>query len=134
MARLSSVFLIVMCCARSPRPPSLLSSFAQSSLSLFAMPKVYSRNEVGAIVHAVSNRALSDHTAKNFYGNANYAKTFLQGIVMNVFDRHAPGGMYAVLKLTVRLQDALQRTCARSQIQEGCCPLTALHPRAGSGR
>jgi len=26
------------------------------------------RNEVGAIVHAVSNKVLSDHTAKNIFG------------------------------------------------------------------
>jgi hypothetical protein len=50
------------------------------------MPKVDPRNEVGAIVHAVANRVLSDHTAKNIYGNVNYAKTFLQGTVVNVFD------------------------------------------------
>ena len=31
------------------------------------------RNEVGAIVHTVANRALSDHTAKNIFGNVNYA-------------------------------------------------------------
>ena len=117
-----------------PNPPSLLSSFALSSLSLFVMPKVDPRNEVGAIVHAVTNKVLSDHTAKNIYGNVNYAKTFLQGTVMNVFEGHAPGGKNAVWKLTVRLQDARRRTCAQSQIQEGRCPSTALHPRAGSGR
>jgi len=80
-------------------PNPLLSSFAQSSLSLFAMPKVNPRNEVGAIIHAISNRVPGDH---------------------------------AVWKLTVRLQDAHRRTCTRSQIEEGCCPSTALHPRAGS--
>ena len=63
-------------------PNPLLSSFARSSLSLFAMPKVDPRNEVGAIVHAVSNRVLSDHTTKNIYGNVNNAKTFLQGTVI----------------------------------------------------
>ncbi len=31
------------------------------------------RNEVGAIIYAVANRALSDHTAKNIFGNVNYA-------------------------------------------------------------
>ena len=56
------------------------------------MPKVDPRNEVGAIVHTVSNRVLSDHTAKNIYGNVNYAKTFLQGTVVNVFGGCAPGG------------------------------------------
>ena len=40
------------------------------------------RNKVGAIVHAVANRALSDHTAKNIFGNVNYAKYFLQGTVV----------------------------------------------------
>ena len=97
MARPSSVFLIVMlCCALNIPPPLLLSSFARSSLSLFVMPKVDPRNEVGAIVHAISNRVLSDHTAKNIYGNVNYAKTFLQGTVMNVFDGRAPRGKNAV--------------------------------------
>jgi hypothetical protein len=69
-------------------------------LSLFAMPKVNPRNEVGTIVHAVSNRVLSDHTAKNIDGNLNYAKTFLQGTIINVFDGRTPGGN-AVWKLTV---------------------------------
>jgi hypothetical protein len=105
MARPSSIFLIVMCCARYPPTPRLLSSFRASSVSsLFAMPKVDPRNEVGAIVHAVSNRVLSDHTAKNIYGNVNYAKTFLQGTVMNVFDGRAPGGKNAIWKLTVNFE------------------------------
>ena len=101
MARPISFLLIVMFALISPHPP--LSSFAQSSsvLSLFAMPEVDPRNKVGAIIHAISNRVLSDHTAKNIYGNVNYAKTFLQGTVMNVFEEHAPGGKNAVWKLTV---------------------------------
>ena len=44
------------------------------------------RNEVGTIVHAIANRALSDHTAKNIFGNVNYAKHFLQGTVVGFFD------------------------------------------------
>jgi hypothetical protein len=68
---------------------------------MFAMPKVGPRNEVGAIVHTVSNRVLSNNTAKNIYGNINYAKTFLQGTVINVFDGRTPGGKNAVWKLTV---------------------------------
>ena len=55
------------------------------------MPKVDPRNKVGAIVHAVSNIILSDHTTKNIYGNVNYAKTFLQGTVMNVFHERVRG-------------------------------------------
>jgi len=113
-------------------PNPLLSSFAQSSLSLFAMPKVNPRNEVGAIIHAISNRVPGDHATKNIYGNVNYAKMILQGTVVNLFGGRAPGGKNAVWKLTVRLQDAHRRTCTRSQIEEGCCPSTALHPRAGS--
>ena len=62
------------------------------------------RNEVGAIVHAVANRALSDHTAKNIFGNVNYAKHFLQGTVVGFFDGRAPGGKNAVWKLTVDFQ------------------------------
>ena len=65
------------------------------------MPKVDPRNEVGAIAHAISNRVLSNHTAKNIYGNVNYAKTFLQGTVVNVFDGRAPGGKNVIWKLTV---------------------------------
>jgi len=68
------------------------------------MPKVNLRNKVGAIVHAISNRVLSDHTAKNIYGNINYAKTFLQGTVVNVFDGRAPGGKNAIWKLMLNFE------------------------------
>ena len=64
------------------------------------MPKVNPKNKVGAIVHTISNRVLSDHTAKNIYGNVNYAKTFLQGTVMLFFDRRTPGMKNAIWKLT----------------------------------
>ncbi len=56
---------------------------------------------MGAIVHTVSNRVLSDNTVKNIYSNVNYAKTFLQGTVINVFDGRTPGGENAVWKFTV---------------------------------
>ena len=65
------------------------------------MPKVDLRKEVGAIVHAVLYRVLSDHAAKNIYGSVNYAKTFLQGTIVNVFDGRAPGGKNAIWKLTI---------------------------------
>ena len=92
-----------MCCAHLHPPPAPPPSlfFLNEVLSLFAMPKVDPRNEVGTIIHAVLNRVLSNHTAKNIYGNVNYAKTFLQGTVINVFDGHTPGGENAVWKLTV---------------------------------
>ena len=68
-------------------------------LLLFAMPtKVDGRNEVGAIVHAVANRVLSDHTVKNIIGNVNYSKHFLQGTLVGVFDGRAPGEKNAVWK------------------------------------
>ena len=74
-------------------------------LSLFAMPtKVDGRHEVGAIVHAVANRVLSDHTAKNIIGNVNYSKHFLQETVVGVFDGRTPGGKNAVWKLTVNVE------------------------------
>jgi hypothetical protein len=82
-------------------PPPLSSFQSSSVLSLFAMPKVDPWNKVGAILHTVSNRVLNDHTPNNIYGNINYAKTFLQGTVVNVFDGRAPGGKNAVWKLTV---------------------------------
>jgi len=119
MAHPSSVFLIVMCCAQYPPTPPLLSSFRASSVvsSLFAMPKVDPRNEVGAIVHAVLNRVLSDHTAKNIYGNVNYDKTFLQGTVVNVFDGHAPGGKNAIWKLTVDFEMPSKIQCLESNLR-----------------
>ena len=83
-------------------PPSSLSSIVLSSL--FAMPKKDPRDEAGTIVHAVANRVLSDHTAKNIFGNVNYAKHFLQGSVVGAFDGRAPGGKNAVWKLTVDFQ------------------------------
>ena len=82
-------------------PNPLLSSFARSSLSLFAMLKVDPRNEVGAIVHAISNRVLSNHAVKNIYGNINYAKMVLQGTIVNDFDGRVPGGKNSIWKLTV---------------------------------
>ena len=62
------------------------------------------RNKVGAIVHAVANRALSDHTAKNIFGNVNYAKHFLQGTIVGVFNGHTPGGKNVIWKLMVDFQ------------------------------
>ena len=56
---------------------------------------------MGAIVHAVTNRVLSNHTAKNIFGNVNYAKHFLQGTVVGFFDGCALGGKNAVWKQTV---------------------------------
>ena len=80
-----------MSCVVLKLPPQPLHIFLR--LSLFVMPtKVDGRKEVGAIVHAVANRVLSDHTAKNIFGNVNYSKQFLQGTVMGVFDGRAPGG------------------------------------------
>ena len=52
---------------------------------------------MGAIVHAVANRALSNHTGKNIFGNVNYAKHFLQGTIVGFFD----GRKNAIWKLTV---------------------------------
>jgi len=103
MARPSTIafFLIVMCFAQYLPHPLLLSSFQASSVSSLFATQVDPRNEVGTIVHAISNRVLSDHTAKNIYGNVNYAKTFLQGAVVNVFDGHTSGGKNAIWKLMV---------------------------------
>jgi hypothetical protein len=58
--------------------------------------KIDGKNEVGAIAHAVANRVLSDHTAKNIFGNVNYSKHFLQGTVMGVFNGRALGGKNAI--------------------------------------
>ncbi len=76
-------------------PPPPLSLLFEGSIVIVCDAKGHPRNEVGTIVHAVSNRVLSDHTAKNIYGNVNYAKTFLH------FDGRTPGGKNAVWKLTV---------------------------------
>jgi hypothetical protein len=50
------------------------------------MPRVDPRIKVGVIVHAISKIVLDNHTAKNIYGNVNYAKTFTQGTIVNVFN------------------------------------------------
>jgi hypothetical protein len=60
------------------------------------MPKVDPSNEVGAILHAIVNRVLSNRTGRNIYGNVKYAKTFIQGTVMNVFNGCMPRGGNAV--------------------------------------
>jgi hypothetical protein len=59
------------------------------------------RDKTGTIIHAVTNRVLSDHTAKNIYGNVNYCKYFMQGTVVDVFNGRAPGGKNAIWKLMV---------------------------------
>jgi hypothetical protein len=59
------------------------------------------RDKTGTIIHAVANRVLSNHTAKNIYGNVNYCKYFMQGTVVDVFNERAPGGKNAIWKLTV---------------------------------
>jgi hypothetical protein len=59
---------------------------------MLATLKVNPRNEVGVIVHVVSKILPCDHTAKSNYGNVNYAKTFIQGTVLNVFDKCMAGG------------------------------------------
>jgi hypothetical protein len=66
--------------------------------------KVDGRNKVGAIVHAVANRVLRDHTAKNIFGNVNYSKHFLQGTVVGVFVGRVLGGKNAVWKLMVNFE------------------------------
>ena len=86
-----------MSCVVLKLPPHPLRIFLK--LSLFATPtKVDGRNKVGAIVHAVANRVLSDHTVKNIFGNVNYSKHFLQGTVVGVFNVRAPGGKNAIWK------------------------------------
>jgi hypothetical protein len=69
-----------------PPPPSLLLPYCPW------LPKANPRNEVGVIVHADSKNVLGDHTGKNIYGNLNYAKLFIQGTFVNVFNRCVPGG------------------------------------------
>ena len=49
------------------------------------------RNKVGTIVHVDANRVLSNHTAKTILGNMNYSKHFLQGTIIGVVNRRAPG-------------------------------------------
>ena len=75
-----------------PPSPLLFSSFHIVIVLLSMSSKKDPRNEVGAIVHPIANRALSDHTTKNIFGNVNFAKHFLQGTIMGFFDGHALGG------------------------------------------
>ncbi len=56
---------------------------------------------MGVIVHAISKIVLGNHTTKNIYGIVNYAKTFVQSTIVNVFDGHVLGGKNAVWKLMV---------------------------------
>ena len=87
------------------------------------------RNKVGEIVHAVANRALSNHTAKNIFGNVNYSKHFLQGTVVGFFDGRAPGGKNAVWKLTVDFEmpsDGAEVELKRVDIPRQHCILGAV--------
>jgi hypothetical protein len=67
-------------------------------------------NKVGVIDHAFSKIVLGIHTTKNVYENVNYAKTFMQGTIVNVFDGHKPGGKNAVWKLTVDFEMPSDKT------------------------
>ncbi len=103
MAHPVSFLLVVIICVVLKLPPHPLHIVLK--LSLFVMPtKVDGRNEVGAIIHTVANRVLSNHTAKNIFGNVNYSKHFLQGTVVGVFGGHAPGEKNAVWKLMVNFE------------------------------
>jgi hypothetical protein len=103
-----------------------------SPLLLFSLPIVIvlrsmltmkdPRNEVGAIVHAVANRALSDHTVKNIFGNVNYVKHYLQGTVVGFFDgrvgvnlppqRRSKGG-HGLCCCRLRHRQQQRRQCCR---------------------
>ena len=75
------------------------------------------RDEVGTIVHAVANRVLSDHTAKNIVSNVNYAKHFLQGSVAGVFNGSVPGGKNAIWKLTVDFEMPSNDPVAKAELK-----------------
>jgi hypothetical protein len=47
---------------------------------------------VGVIAHTISKNVLGNNTAKNVYGNVNYAKMLIQGTLVNVFDGRMSGG------------------------------------------
>jgi hypothetical protein len=81
------------------------------------MPKVDLRNEVGMIVHAVSRNFLGNHTMKNVNGNLNYAKTFIQGTILNVIDGHVPGGKNAFWMLTVNFEMPSDKTGPRVKLK-----------------
>ena len=108
MARPSSVFLIVMmlCCARYPPTPLAPLFFCPIVLVIVCDAKGRPEERGGRDRPRRLKQSSERHTAKNIYVSVNYAKTFLQGTVMNVFEGHAPGGKNAVWKLTVCLQDA----------------------------
>ena len=66
-------------------------------MSLLTMPtKKNPRDKEDSIVHALAKWVLGKHTAKNIFGNIDYNKTFIEGTVINVFDRHKPNGKNAV--------------------------------------
>ena len=61
-----------------PPSPLLLSSLPIIIVLQLIPTKKDPRNEVGAIVHAVANRVLSDHTAKNIFVFAGHRRGFLR--------------------------------------------------------
>jgi hypothetical protein len=60
------------------------------------------KERCGAVVHATANRVLGDKPAKNIYGNVNYCKHFLQGIVEEAVDRRKEGGKVPVIYLKAK--------------------------------
>jgi hypothetical protein len=75
---MSSHVLCLISIAHPPLPlffcPIVLGIVIALVLSLYTMPKVNPRKEVGMIVRTVLKKVLGHHTAKNYYGNVNYAK------------------------------------------------------------
>jgi hypothetical protein len=93
------------------------------------MPKVNLRNKVGVIGHAVSKIVLGNHTAKNVYGNVNYAKTFIQGTIMNVFNGHVPGRKNAIWTLTIDFEMPSNKTALGVELKR--VPFHQQHPTFG---
>jgi hypothetical protein len=82
------------------------------------MPKVDPRNKVGVIVHPISKNVLGNHTMKNIYRNVNYAKTFTQGTIVNVFDGCVPGRKNAIWKLAVSFEMPSDETAPRVELKK----------------
>jgi hypothetical protein len=109
MAHPDSFLCVVMCCAQSP-PPPLFCCLIILVLSFFAIPMVDPKNKMGMIIHTVSKVVLGNNTKNKIYGNLNYAKTFIWGTVMNVFNGCMLGRKNAVHKLTVNFEIPSNKT------------------------
>ena len=90
------------------------------------------RDEPGATVHALAHNVMGRSPAVHAFGNINYNKTFIRGIVIEKFDSRKPGARCAQWSLRVKfyppshpegkVYEILRQHCKYGEIPSGANP------------